>query len=666
MFKSAPYGGWPSPIQADMVANGSRRSTEPLFHHGYLYWIENRPQENGRAVIVRQDPTGLIADLLPSPWNARSKVHEYGGGAYALAGDRVYFVNADDQQIWSMNLDGGVPVPVSQAPLCRFADLRATPSEDSLLAVCEDHGQAGLPQNRLVRFDLGPSGEAAATQPAGRIIASGHDFYASPAVSPCGRWLVWLTWDHPHMPWDRSALWLQPLCEDQSPVCIAGGDASLFQPQWAPDGSLLWVSDQSNWWNLYRLDASQIKDAFEHQNAQPQAILPREAEFATPQWTFRMSTYGCIDENTLFAACVRQGHWQAGYLRRATRATTGAQPPWQFAALQTDLCSIANVTVQGDNIALTGSAPTHTGGVYRVEGQRLVPVSAPYAVSASLEPYLSTATPIEFPTMDGSVSHAFYYPPRHPECRGLPGTAPPVIVICHGGPTGMTEASLNFKIQYWTSRGFAILDVNYRGSTGFGRQYRQSLRGQWGVADVEDLAGAVQHIVKLGWANPDQCIIRGSSAGGFTVLTALTDTDTFSAGVSLYGIGDLEALTRDTHKFEAHYLDTLVGPYPENATLYRQRSPIYKVDQIACPLLVFQGLLDKVVPPNQAETMVSAVRQHGLPVAYVTYPDEAHGFRQADTIRHQLEAELLFYQRIFGWPTPDATAINLEIMNLPD
>lgn len=672
MQNTAPFGCWPSPIQADMVANGSRRSTEPLFHQGYLYWVESRPQEKGRCVIVRQSPTGLIADLLPPPWSARSKAHEYGGGAYTVAGDHLYFVNAEDQQIWTMHLDGSEPRPFSQASLCRFADLRATPGEDALLAVCEDHNHAGLPQNRLVRFDIASPADIA--PPGGlpplsidETLASGHDFYASPTVSPCGRWLAWLTWDHPHMPWDETALWLQPLDREQPPARIAGGDAiSLFQPQWSPGGSLFWVSDQSNWWNLYRLDASLIKEAYETHNAQSQAILPMDAEFATPQWAFRMSTFGCIDDHTLFATCVRHGIWQAGYVRKESGSGAPTDAPWHFDVLQTHLCSIANVTVRDGDIALTGAAPTHSGGVYRVEGRRLIPVSAGTAASNPLEDYLSIARPVEFTTANESLAHAFYYAPHNADCQGPPDSAPPMIVICHGGPTGMTDTSLNFKIQYWTSRGFAVLDVNYRGSTGYGRKYRQALQGQWGLADVEDLAAAVTHVVQKGWANPDQCIIRGSSAGGFTVLAALTDTDTFNAGVSLYGIGDLEALTRDTHKFEAHYLDSLVGPYPETAVVYRQRSPIQKVDRINCPLLVFQGLLDKVVPPNQAESMVDAVRKQGLPVAYVTYADEAHGFRQADTIRHQLETELLFYQRIFGWPTSGSTSSGLEIMNLEE
>src|SRR5690606_15858326 len=320
----------------------------------YLYWIESRPQEKGRCVIVRQSPTGLIADLLPPPWSARSKVHEYGGGAYTIAGEHLYFVNADDQQIWSMNLDGGTPRPFSVAPLCRFADLRTTPAEDILLAICEDHSEAGLPQNRLVRFNIGVSGEAAqAVQPAGETVDSGHDFYASPTVSPCGRWLAWLTWDHPRMPWDGTVLWLRPLNENLPPARIAGGnDVSLFQPQWSPGGSLFWVSDESNWWNLYRLDAARIEDAIAGRHAKPRSILPLDAEFATPQWTFRMSTYGCIDDHTLFAACVREGIWQAGYVRCNKRNTSAVDAPWQFDALQTDLCSIANVTVQDGSIAL--------------------------------------------------------------------------------------------------------------------------------------------------------------------------------------------------------------------------------------------------------------------------------------------------------------------------
>ncbi len=653
-MKQAAYGTWTSPITAATVAAASRRVTEPSFEGQFLYWVESRPQDNGRCVVVRQDTDGVVEDVLPSPWSARSKVHEYGGGVYAVWKSCLYFVNAPDQQIYAMDLESRQPRPLTTAPLCRFADLTMDSHRNRLLAVCEDHGNPGHPANRLVAVDL--EGKTLDT------VASEHDFFSSPTVSACGRWLTYLTWDHPDMPWDATRLWLVALNAGTPAVCIAGGEQpeSIFQPHWSADGVLYWVSDRSGWWNLYCLDAEQLPRAAAGAAIQAQAIAPMAAEFATPQWNFRMSTYGSIDAHTLFACWSQEGEWQMGYLHRDLNLNV-----WHCKPVATDLCSISNVCLGDGRIALVGASRTSQACVWRVNGTCITPVRTTIATREPGIEYLSQARVLKFP-LAGACStqgHAFYYPPHNPEFSAPADARPPVIVIGHGGPTGAAESSLNYKVQFWTSRGFAVLDVNYRGSTGFGRDYRRALYGQWGIADVEDLIAAATRAVELGWADPQQCIIRGSSAGGFSVLCALTDSTRFSAGVSLYGIGDLEALVADTHKFEGHYVDALVGPWPAMKAEYARRSPLHKADQIQCPLLVFQGLEDKVVPPNQAEAMVAAVRAQGLPVAYVTYADEAHGFRQATNIAHQLSAELEFYRQIFGWPAIPGTA-PVDIHNL--
>ncbi len=658
-MKEAVYGTWTSPVTAATVAAASQRVAEPAFDAQCLYWIESRPQDNGRCVVVRQTASGLIEDILPRPWSARSKVHEYGGGVYVVWSGTLYFVNASDQQIYAMDLETRQPVPLTAAPSCRFADLTMDPHRKRLLAVCEDHRDPGHPANRLVAVDL----DSRALQ----CVASGHDFYASPTVSACGRWLAYITWDHPDMPWDATRLWLAALNTATAAVCIAGEQApeSLFQPHWSAEGALYWVSDRSGWWNLYTLDAEQIHRAAAGATTPAQSVAPMAAEFATPQWTFRMATYGSLDAHTLFACWSQGGEWRMGYLRRDMNLGV-----WHCTPVASDLCAISNVCVRDGRIALVGASKTTQACLWRVDASGVVPVRPTSGASGPGTEYLSQARVLPFPIAGAANAegHAFYYPPRNPAFKGPADARPPVIVIGHGGPTGAADNSLNYKVQFWTSRGFAVLDVNYRGSTGFGRDYRRALYGQWGIADVEDLIAAATRAVELGWADPDQCIIRGSSAGGFSVLCALTDSTRFSAGVSLYGIGDLEALVADTHKFEARYVDALVGPWPAMKAEYVRRSPLHKADQIQCPLLVFQGMEDKVVPPNQAEAMVVAVRARGLPVAFVTYADEAHGFRQAANIAHQLNAELEFYRQIFGWPTsanPETPAAPLlEIHNL--
>jgi dipeptidyl aminopeptidase/acylaminoacyl peptidase len=480
------------------------------------------------------------------------------------------------------------------------------------------------------------------------VLASGDDFYACARVSPDSRQLAWLSWNHPDMPWDGTRLWLAPLRADGTlghAHCVAGGpDESIFQPSWSPQGELHFVSDRSGWWNLYRL-----------RDAAVQPLLPMAAEFGAAQWAFAMSTYGHCDDGRIVCTYVQDGRSHLAVLAGDAEGLRTVPTPY---------CTISDVQVAGDNVVFIGTRVDQGAAIVRWNlalgtGQTLRE-SSPSDLPAA---WVSVAQPLAYATTGGATAHAFYYPPTHPHLRGADGERAPLLVMTHGGPTGSTDAGLRWPVQYWTSRGFGVVDVNYRGSTGYGRAYRRALDGRWGVLDVDDAIAAASHLIERGDADPHRVAIRGSSAGGYTTLCALTFHDFFSAGASHYGIGDLEALARDTHKFESRYLDRLIGPYPQAAALYRQRSPIHHTDRLSRPMILFQGVQDRVVPPAQAEAMFAAVRARGLPVAYLLFDGEEHGFRRAENIMRALEAELYFYGRVFGFAPADAIE-PVEIWNL--
>ncbi len=651
-----PYGTWPSSLTAEDVAAQSRRLTEPQLCGGKIFWLETRPSEQGRVQVVVRETDGALHDLLPSGFSARSRVHEYGGGSYLATEDSLYFVNDSDQQVYSLALSqkpqGGTPLALTPASEQGYADLNLDLARQRLFAVCEDHRGREV-TNYLVAIPLDGSQKV-------QRIAEGSDFYSNPRLSPDGTRLSWLSWNHPNMPWDASQLWVADLGADGSPQmakCVAGamGNESIFQPIWSPDGLLYFVSDRDNWWNIYRIPAFSLAN----ENPEAERATDLEAEFATPQWTFNMSTYGFLNADRMLATYTRNGRWYLATIDPKQR---------QVDPVVCELDQFSAIHCQ-DNIGVfVGAAPTQASDVYQYcskgRDNEILPITRSRAL---LDPAdISVPRDISFDTSGADTSnktraYAFFYPPTHKSVTGPDDGKPPVIVICHGGPTGATDTSLNLKIQYWTNRGFAVLDVNYRGSTGFGREYRQALYKHWGLRDVDDVCAAVNYVTEQGWVHGHQRIIKGSSAGGYTVLAALTFRDVFDAGVSLYGVADLELLARDTHKFEAHYLDSLVGPYPAEKARYRSLSPIHYVDRLNCPLLVFQGLKDKVVPPNQAETIVEAVAAQKVPVAYVTYENEGHGFRQAENIARMLAAEQYFYKRIFTLgDTPDKAIIDIK------
>lgn len=620
------YGSWHSPIQAHMLTQAGVRLAEPRLFNGHSYWLESRPAEQGRSVLVCDKGKGP-EDISPPDVSIRSSVNEYGGGAYCLTERKgtpvLFYVDAADQQIHCMNLDDCTRQVITRSAERRHADLVYHPKLDLLIAVEETAAQPdGEPTHRLVAFQPDTGNRV--------ILAEGCDFFASPSISPDGSQLCWLSWNHPNMPWDHNQCWLAEFDDTgvNNARLISPPDSSSFQPVWSPTGRLLLVNDASGWWNLCEWDGSELSN-----------LLPMEAEFATPQWQFGMSCYGFLDAETVLTFYTRDGLWHAGTL---TLDTHQWQPlNWPFNTLSALVCE------RGQALFLAASA-RQAEAVIRWRGSDFARLKNSIAQHID-QACIAAPRAVAFDTSDNRQAYGFYYPPTNPAFCAPEQTLPPLIVLSHGGPTGATDASLNIKIQYWTSRGFAVMDVNYRGSTGFGTAYRQQLNGYWGIRDVDDLCFAARYAVEQGWADPEKLIVKGSSAGGYSVLAALAFRDTFCAGTSLYGIGDLTALAEDTHKFESRYLDGLVAPWPAGRSTYLERSPLSAPGNIRCPVIFFQGLKDKVVPPNQAREMHAALVHQGICTALVTFENEAHGFRQAEAIVDQLELELNFYGRLFGF-----------------
>jgi dipeptidyl aminopeptidase/acylaminoacyl peptidase len=643
----APYGAWKSPITSDLIVAGTISLGQIMLDGEDIYWSEMRPTEAGRNVIVRRMPNGQTVDMTPAPFNVRTRVHEYGGGAFVVANGVVYFSNFADQRLYSQSL-GTEPQPITPAANVRYADAVVDPQHQRLVCVREDHRIAGKePTNAIVSVETLPATalEANLEENSDHILAAGYDFYASPRLSPDGLQLAWICWNHPNMPWDGTELWVAEVKADGSlgaSQCIAGGlEESIVQPEWSPDGVLHFIGDRTGWWNLYRW-----------QNGAIEALCNQAAEFGLPHWVFRMATYGFESGSRLICSYVEQG---IQYLARLDTQTL------KLEAIEVPYASVSGLCVAPGYAAFSASSPTTPVAIARLDLKTSEVQELRRSSELSIEPgYLSIPEVLEFPTENGLTAYGFYYAPQNQDYAARSGAdagssvRPPLLVKSHGGPTAATSANFNPSIQYWTSRGIAILDVNYGGSTGYGRAYRERLKHQWGVVDVDDCVNGARYLVERGDVDGDRLCIDGGSAGGYTTLAALTFRDVFRAGASYYGVSDLEALATDTHKFESRYLDGLIGPYPERKDLYQARSPIYDVDRLSCPVIFFQGDEDKIVPPNQAEKMVEALRQKGLPVAYVLFAGEQHGFRKAENIKRALDAELYFYSQVFGFELADA------------
>lgn len=631
--QTAPYGAWRSPLTAETVVRGGKRPGGVWLDGSDIYWIEGRPLERGRNVIVRRASDGAAADLLPTPYDARSRVHEYGGGACAIHDGTIYFSNVSDSRLYVMTADTG-PRPLTPDGGARYADLHVDHHHGRLLAVCEQHREGNhLPTNSLVAIPLD-----GASPPV--TLLSGYDFYSNPRVSPDGSQLCWLCWNLPDMPWDGTELWTAPVAADGTlgtPRYIAGsGEEALFQPSWSPDNVLHFVSDRANWWQIYRW-----------QHGRAECLTEHRAEFGVPLWVFGLSTYGFAAAETMVCSFAQNGRWSLASLDIGTRTLT----PLETAAHLTD---ISYLRVNRRGAAFMAGSGSEAEAVYWLDfaSERLTPVRA-MAEPVLETDELSTAQAIEFPSADGRTAHAFYYPPVNKRFSAPDEELPPLLLLNHGGPTSATTCALQLKIQYFTSRGFAVVDVNYGGSTGYGREYRERLNGKWGVVDREDCEYAARYLVQRGLVDPNRLAIRGGSAGGYTTLCALTFGNLFAVGASHYGVSDLELLAEDTHKFEAGYLERMVGPYPQAKSIYRERSPIRHSHRLSRPVIFFQGLDDKVVPPEQTERMAQVMRDKGLPVAYLAFEGEGHGFRQGDNVRRALEAEFYFYSRIFHFTPAD-------------
>lgn len=631
MRNVAPFGSWKSPITTELLTGGSvglaSVQVDTAETGSTVFWTESRPWEKGHTFIVCKLPDGTISDVTDGSYNVRSRVHEYGGTPYAVSQGSIWFCNAIDNRVYRTG-PGKKPVVLTKPSNAVYGDFIVDQTRNRLICVMEDHSGGAEPTNSIVSIDMS-SGEVS-------ILVSGVDFYAYPRLSPDGTQLCWIEWDHPNMPWDGTRL-LAAILDAKGnavePLIIAGGESqSVFQPTWSEKGSLLFASDRSGYWNLYRVDTEE-----RHFKA--------AADFGLPLWQLGMSTYAHLRNDHLICSFVKNGDWKLATLNTETS---------NFQALEVRWVTFNSVTAH-ENLAWfiggRSDAPEELVELDTETGRySVIRTSAELPTKAGS---VSEAQPISFETTHGRLAHAFFYPPANADFEGPTDSKPPLIVKSHGGPTGQASRALSLKIQYWTSRGFAVVDVNYGGSTGFGREYRKRLEGNWGVTDVDDCVAAAQYLAEQGAIDPDKMIIAGGSAGGFTTLCALTFQDVFKAGCSSYGIGDLEALARDTHKFESRYLDRLIGEWPRDAAVYRERSPIHNLEGLSCPVIFLQGSEDKVVPPNQAESMVEALSGKGLPVAYILFEQEGHGFRQAKNVKRALEAELSFYAQIFGFDPAD-------------
>jgi dipeptidyl aminopeptidase/acylaminoacyl peptidase len=630
--RTSPYGNWPSPIRIDDLVGDMIRLSDPWIDGDDIYWIEGRPAEGGRSVLVGRGTDGTTRDITPPPFDVRSRVHEYGGGAYVVAGGTVLFSNVKDGRLYRLDPGDDAPQPITPEGADRYADLRFDAARRRFLAIREEHRGDGEPRAAIVDIALDGDREP-------RVLYDGPDFLAAPRPSPDGRRLAWLEWDHPYMPWDATRLRVAALDDDgalgPSDLAAGGVDESIVQPEWSPEGILHFVSDRTGWWNLYRLAPGPRLGP----------LTPLEAEFADPAWQFDRSSYGFLPDGSIVAVGRAGGRDRLFHVSPTETVGEVASPYTDIGTLRVGPAGIvANVGTPtvAPTIVTLDPATLSTSGVLR------------HSTSVTVEPaYISIAEPISFPTAGGRMAHALFYRPVNADAVGPSAELPPLVVRSHGGPTSNVANALELTCQYLTSRGIAVVDVDYGGSTGYGREYRQALDGAWGVVDVDDCVGAARYLVDRGDVDGDRLAIEGGSAGGFTTLCAHAFRDVFSAGISAFGVADLEMLARHTHKFESRYMDRLVGPYPAMADRYRERSPIHFLDAITVPVLLLQGLDDKVVEPAQAEALAAALDDRGIPYAYLAFEGEGHGFRGEAAQRRTLEARLSFLGTVFGFTPAD-------------
>ncbi|MFB6254367.1 MAG: prolyl oligopeptidase family serine peptidase [Halobacteriaceae archaeon] len=636
---SEQFGEWESPISSQMIASDTLSFGGVVVDNGDVWWLERRPNEGGRGVLVRWRDSKAIADITPSEYNVRTLVHEYGGGDFYVHNGTAWFVNYDDQRIYRQ-AENQSPTPITPEPTetdeYRYADMELTPNGERLYCVREHHGEdQDEPTNELVR--LSPDGENSPT-----VVETGHDFYSFPRVDPSGTKITWTSWDHPNMPWDATTLHMAEIDGSgdlyNKRSVIDNEEESIFQPSWSPSGVLHFVSDRSNWWNIYAVDNSDI-----------QSVYREEAEFGSPQWGFDLSTYTFLPDGRIVAIKNKRSTQEIGVISDG-----------EFDPLDIPLDIIPRPYLKSDEerIAFIAGDTTHPISVVTGkpdDGFSVIKKSVDLDVDTA---YISEPEHIEFPTSNGETAYGLYYPPTHPTASPPDNDQPPLVVLSHGGPTGQTFPILSISgppsIQFLTSRGFAVVDVNYRGSTGYGRNYRDRLKGNWGILDVEDCIRAAEYLIEHRNIDPNRVAIEGGSAGGYATLCGVTFHNAFDAGVSHYGVADVKQLAENTHKFESRYLDSLIGPLPDAEDEYRERSPVHHAERIRCPLLLLQGGEDKVVPPSQAKAMRKSLSENDVPHGYLEFPEEQHGFRKAESRKRASEAELSFYSQVFDFEPADS------------
>ncbi len=638
---AAPYGKWVSPISSKMVADsGTGHSALPReiqIAGRTVYWIERQADESGRYAILQLDPAGELTVHTPRPYSVATKVNEYGGGAYAVQNDVIFFCNSSDQRIYRQP-DKDEPHPITPEPPSpgahRYADLQVVKDRNALLAVRERHESEQQVINELVSIRTDQVSDPL-------VIRSGRDFFSNPCLNPDGDLLVWLEWDLPHMPWNETELWMADFRDLQmsEPRRVAGGDRiSIFQPEWDPFGRLHFISDVSGWWNLYRYDVDHVEP-----------ILLMDADFGGPQWQFGFTTYTFQSNGDIVCTYMQDGIGHIGIISQSDRTLT---------EIQCEYTSFLSPSIRTDS----DNQIWFLGGSFRDTPHlaTLNPITSTISNKASVKRFnykhhgISIPYHFKFPSGADGDAYAFFYPPMNPDFEGVRDNLPPLVVMAHGGPTSSAATHFQLEYQFWTSRGFAIVDVNYAGSSGYGRAYRDKLKRGWGEMDVADCAAAANYLIQEGLVERDRIVIRGSSAGGTLALNALIHHHEFAAGAVYYGVIDISTMHQIFHKFEAGYLEWLIGPLQEADDRYAERSPIHHIDQLSKPVIVFQGLEDTIVPPAQSETLTVALRNAGVPHAYLAFSGEGHGFRQSSTIERALEAELYFYSQVLNIPISDS------------
>ena len=624
--KIASFGSWKSIITSDFVVKETVGLSEIRLDQGDIYWIEMRPKESGRNVLVKYNSEGLNLDITPSEYSVRSRVHEYGGGAVCITNGVTYFVNNKNQLIYRQ-FGKNDPELISKMQKMRYADLVFDKHRNNIVSVRESHNNGkNEPLNEIVFIDLNNKLNE-------KVIVTGNDFYSNPRISPDGKNMAWLSWNHPNMPWDGNELWVADLDSEGflfNKRKIISDKESVFQPEWSPDGILYFVSDRNGWWNLHRYNDNQVE-----------IVLEAKAEFGSPMWVFGMSNYVFASSDLIISKYTKNGYWYIGKINLKANTLEEIELDERY-----DI-SRSNIEIYQGKIYFGGGSISKIFSIFEFDINTNILNTLKTSMSLDISSnYISKPEPIKFKTSEGANSHAFFYSPCSDDFVADDNEKPPLIVIIHGGPTGSASITLNMEVQFWTSRGFSILDVNYRGSTGYGTKYRKALNGKWGIADVDDCINGVQYLINNNIVDKDKIIIRGGSAGGFTVMTALARSNIFAAGASYYGVSDLEGLLLDTHKFESKYLNTLIAPFPENSDEYYNRSPLNNVTSINTPMIIFQGLEDKIVPPSQSEKILKSLIANGTTVASIFFENEQHGFRNGKNIKKALDAELYFYSKV--------------------